>query len=519
MSSSEIHDEIMEYARGRVGRVLRGKYSLDRLVGVGGMAAVYAATHTTLGTTVAIKILHPQVCVSADSRRRFRREGRVANAIGHPGVVHVIDDDIDDDGGVFLVMELLTGASLEKIWEERGRKLPVEVVLTVAGQILDVLAAAHAKGIAHRDVKPENIFVTERGDVKLVDFGVARMRDMAAGSIGTRTGMAIGTPGFMAPEQALGKAELMDALCDVYAVGAVMFTLLAGRYIHEADNPSEALVLAATQQAPPLASVAPDVPPPVARIVDCALRFARAERWQSAAAMRAEVIAAHESIATGRGALPVGASSNERTAIGTVARPESGALRAASSASVLTPGPQSLSLKGALPTGLLGLLDVRRWGRRTAMIGALAVGLALAAVVTLVAMRRESAPASVGTDPSAVASAPPTAAVSQGSASQEGSWPVLAEDAATPGLSPTALPLVGEQPNQPGGPVSPVSTASRDAGTAVAPQSTATPVATVATTTAAPATATPPAVATATPVPTQTSTKKAIQNAPPATNF
>jgi len=194
-------------------------------------------------------------------------------------------------------------------------------------------------------------------------------------------------------------------------------------------------------------------------------------------------------------------------------------MRAASSASVLTPGPQSLSLKGALPTGLLVLLDVRRWGRRTAVIGALAAGLALATVVTLVATRRESAPVSVGTDPSAVASAPPTAAVSQGSASQEASWPVLAEDAATPGLSPTALPLVGEQPNQPGGPVSPVSTASRDAGTAVAPQSTATPVATVATTTAAPATATPPAVATATPVPTQTSTKKAIQNAPPATNF
>jgi len=279
-------------AEARVGVVLREKWRLDALLGVGGMAAVYAATHRN-GMRGAVKMLHLELSTDADVRRRFLREGYAANSVGHAGAVTVLDDDEAADGSVFLVMELLEGQTVEaRAAADPGSRLEVGVVLAIVEQVLDTLAAAHAKGIVHRDLKPENLFLTSAGKVKVLDFGLARFHDAAAGPNGQRMtleGNGMGTPAFLPPEQALGNWSLVDARTDLWAVGASMFTLLTGRFVHEAANVQQLVLAAMTRPPPPLASVDAGVPADVASIVDRALAFEQKDRWPDASAMRAAV--------------------------------------------------------------------------------------------------------------------------------------------------------------------------------------------------------------------------------------
>src|SRR5262249_41528832 len=157
--------------------------------------------------------------------------GYLANRVGHDGAVAVLDDDQTEDGVVFLVMDLLEGATLEDL-ARQGPCAPNEVAFLVDG-LLDVLGAAHGRGIVHRDVKPGNVFVTRKGEVRLLDFGIARIREGSAVFAPTRSGALLGTPGFMAPEHARGRWDEVDARTDLWAVGATMFRLLAGRPVHE----------------------------------------------------------------------------------------------------------------------------------------------------------------------------------------------------------------------------------------------------------------------------------------------
>lgn len=284
-------EETQERARARVGQVLRGKWRLDRLLGVGGTACVYAATHRN-GKRGAVKLLLPELAADDEARRRFLREGYVANRIEHPGAVAVLDDDTAEDGSVFLVMELLEGQTLEDRARSRigGRLDPSEVAL-IADKLLDVLVAAHAKGIVHRDMKPENVFLTHRGDVKILDFGIARMHDAASpATIGrmTEVGHIMGTPSFMPPEQALGHLDEIDGRTDLWALGAVMFYVLTGKLVHEAETVNKVLLSAMTRQAPPVASVVPGLPQPplLCAVVDRALMFQREARFPDARAMQ-----------------------------------------------------------------------------------------------------------------------------------------------------------------------------------------------------------------------------------------
>jgi serine/threonine-protein kinase len=148
--------------------------------------------------------------------------------------------------------------------------------------VLDALAAAHERGVIHRDLKPENLFLTDDGRVKVLDFGIARLREGVAGERGTQTGTTMGTPAFMAPEQALGETSRVDGRTDVYAVGATMFTLLSGRIVHESETLQKLMLAAMTKTAPTLASVAPDADARVCALVDRALAFAQEDRWPSA---------------------------------------------------------------------------------------------------------------------------------------------------------------------------------------------------------------------------------------------
>ena len=289
------HEQPSIRPEARVGVVLRDKWRLERLLGVGGMAAVYSAVHRN-GNRVAIKLLHPSLSGNEGIRTRFLREGYVANQIDHPGLVRVLDDDAAEDGAVFLVMDLLLGAALGTVWRERGKRLAPEIVIGLAHPLLDVLAAAHARAVVHRDIKPDNVFLTTRGEVKLLDFGVAQLREAAGDNSMTRTGTTMGTPAYMSPEQALGRTKAIDAQSDVYSVGALVFALLSGRYVHEGETMQDQLIQAATVPAPSLAAVAPDVPPALAAVVDGAIAFEKEHRWASAAAMRDALAAAQRQL-------------------------------------------------------------------------------------------------------------------------------------------------------------------------------------------------------------------------------
>jgi serine/threonine-protein kinase len=279
-------DELQERAKARVGTTLRGKYHLDAVLGVGGMAFVYRASDPN-GDEYAIKMLHPELSVQKSIRERFLREGRAASAVKHSGVVAILDEDVADDGAAFLAMELLHGASLDALADRSGGRLPVPQACTVLDQLLDVLVAAHAGGVIHRDLKPSNLFLTDTGVLKVLDFGIARVRDgLTSGVTATTTGVLLGTPAFMAPEQARAKSSQIDARTDLWAAAATFFTLASGKMVHEGDNPAQLMIAAATSFPRSVRSVAPDVPEEIARVVDRALSFDRGARWDGAAEMR-----------------------------------------------------------------------------------------------------------------------------------------------------------------------------------------------------------------------------------------
>jgi serine/threonine-protein kinase len=290
-------DPTDDQALERVGTVLNDKWTLERLVGVGGMAAVYAGRHRN-GARAAVKLLHPELSRHKEVRERFQREGYAANKVDHPGVVKVLDDDVvsigPEAGTAYLVMELLQGESLQDRLE-RGVVIGEREFLELACEVLDVLQAAHERGVVHRDLKPENLFFARddaepgKTRVKVLDFGLARLLDSQAI---TTYGLALGTPSFMSPEQAAGRVDEIDGRTDLFSLAATGFRLRAGRRIHEADSPVQVVAMMARLPAPRIGTIAPDVSAPFARVIDRALEFKREDRYGSAAAMRADVLRA-----------------------------------------------------------------------------------------------------------------------------------------------------------------------------------------------------------------------------------
>jgi serine/threonine protein kinase len=284
-------------AHERVGCVLDDKWTLERLLGIGGMAAVYAATHRN-GARAAVKVLHPDLSRLKEVRERFLREGYAANRVEHAGAVRVLDDDVvasgPESGTAYIVMELLEGESLQDR-VERGSPLGELEFLSIAASVLEVLEAAHARGVVHRDLKPENLFLVRPvGDgaaatgpkVKVLDFGLARL---VQGQAITSYGLALGTPSFMSPEQAAGRIDEIDGRTDLFALAATGFRICAGRRIHEATNPVDLVRKMASIAAPRVRSVRPEVSEACARVIDRALEFRREDRYESATAMREDV--------------------------------------------------------------------------------------------------------------------------------------------------------------------------------------------------------------------------------------
>jgi len=278
-------DEQQEFLERRIGTTIRGKWRIERLLGAGGMAAVYVGVHS-IGHRAALKILHPEVAAVAELRARFEQEAHAVNRFTHPGAVAITDHDVAEDGCPFLVMELLEGESLHERIEREKQIEPAEV-LRIADELLDVLAAAHAHGIIHRDIKPDNLFLQRDGRVKVLDFGIARMKEGTPKSFQTRTGVAMGTVTYMPPEQI--KGEKVDGRADLFAVGATMFRMLTGQRVHDAETHADMLIKMASLPAPALAGVAPHLPSGLCRVVDRALAFSREERYTDALTMQADV--------------------------------------------------------------------------------------------------------------------------------------------------------------------------------------------------------------------------------------
>jgi serine/threonine protein kinase len=265
-----------------LGEILAGRYQIKRMLGEGGMGRVYEARHVEIDKRVAVKVLHPVYSRMPEVVERFRREARAASKIGHANIVDVTDSGTTARGRVYFVMEFLEGMDLAEVLAREG-KIPVDRMVRIASQACRALAAAHDVGIVHRDLKPENIFLTNREGapdfVKILDFGVAISAEMMPSDRLTRPGMAMGTPEYMAPEQAAGKPA--DARVDVYALGAILYEGLCGKPPHEGENAMEVLHRKATQRPKDLRAMNPDVPEELAKVIMAAIEWRPEDRPQT----------------------------------------------------------------------------------------------------------------------------------------------------------------------------------------------------------------------------------------------
>jgi serine/threonine-protein kinase len=262
--------------------VLASKYRLEELLGSGGMGHVYRAVNVEIDRAVAIKVLRAEHATNPTIVERFLREARAANLVRHPNVVDVVDIGRDADGSPFIVQELLTGEDFSKYVERRGGKLTLEEIAEYLLPVIDAVAEAHAKGVVHRDVKPENVFLAVQGRKrvpKLLDFGISKVRLPNIKT--TEVGVMMGTPAYMAPEQIQGSRDA-DPRSDVWAFGIMLFELLAGRLPFDADDAPALFVAVATKDVPPLTEVIPDVEPRMSLVVERCLRRLPDDRYPSA---------------------------------------------------------------------------------------------------------------------------------------------------------------------------------------------------------------------------------------------
>jgi serine/threonine protein kinase len=285
------------------GRVIAEKFRLTREIGQGGMGAVWAAVHQTLGREVAVKFLHPQAEHSASLTERFVSEARMVASIKHRFVVDVFDFGVTDDGLYYMVLELLQGTSLAERMD-RGPALPLPVAVQLIADCLRGLQVVHEAGIVHRDLKPDNIFVIEDADgafPKLIDFGISKRTEPTGaltpiGMLGakksrlTQPGMVVGTPYYMSPEQLRGRNDL-DRRSDVYSVGVILYELLTGRLPFAQDNIGDLMVAITVQGAPRLTRIRPELGEQLAAIVARALAPEPKDRYASALELRDALLA------------------------------------------------------------------------------------------------------------------------------------------------------------------------------------------------------------------------------------
>ena len=395
-------------ADSRRARFLRSFVLSASILGTGGMGAVYLAEHPLIGKRVAIKVLHPEFASDPGAVSRFFGEARAVNEIGHASIVDIIDfGQVEGQATplVYLIMEYLEGKSLAQ-WLRDGGPLPAPTALAVAAEVADALAASHDRGIVHRDLKPDNIFLVRRprggGDaVKVLDFGIAKLCGDGRNSARTRTGVVMGTPSYMSPEQCEGRGRI-DARSDIYALGVVLFEMLTGRPPFVGEGYGELILQHLTQVAPLASSLRYDVPLAVDAIVARALEKAPERRFPSMAALR-DALRDPDGYAAGTalpgGDLGPGPTASSPGMPGDVARP-------------LTPAPGVLTpVAGLSPAAAVPVaVAPRRLRLGLVLLGVLA-GLGVGAGVLGLIGHRAGAPRTVAATPAPTESRPQQPAV------------------------------------------------------------------------------------------------------------
>jgi len=270
------------------GMILEGKYVLTRLIGEGGMGSVWEAQHQVIGRRVAVKFLLPEYTDNQQALQRFQQEARIAGNLGHPNICEVTDIGTADDGSPYMIMPLLKGLSLEEVLESEDQTVPADRALDIISQVLTALQRAHEEGIVHRDLKPANIFISSLGDrqdfVKILDFGISKVVQSEDGKVGsglTVTGMILGTPYYMAPEQARGLTSV-DFKVDIYAAGTILYELLTGKTPYQGESYNDIIIRIVTEGFPPPRAINPTISEAVEAVVLKAMAKDPTNRYDSA---------------------------------------------------------------------------------------------------------------------------------------------------------------------------------------------------------------------------------------------
>jgi serine/threonine-protein kinase len=266
------------------GQTIAGKYRLNSLLGTGGMATVWSATNVFTEREFAMKFMHPQVARTPEAARRFLLEAKVSARINHPNIIEVIDVGQAEDGSLFLVMELLTGTSLDVGVQQQKPPMLLFEFMLIMREVAQALAAAHRSGVVHRDLKPTNVFLHQDRDgrvvPKILDFGVSKILEDEKNTALTIVGTVLGSPLYMSPEQAMG-AEGIDGRTDVFAFGSILFEALSGTRAFDAPNFNALIVTIATTQPKKIDDVAPQLPEPLRALIRECVVTDKAKRLDS----------------------------------------------------------------------------------------------------------------------------------------------------------------------------------------------------------------------------------------------
>ncbi len=275
-------------------KVLGGRYQLGAMIGTGGMADVYIAQDQRLSREVAVKILRSDLAKDSTFVARFRKEAKAAAGLNHPGIVAVYDSG--EEPAPYIVMELVSGHTLRELIHD-GERLPLDRALEIGAGILAALDYSHQRGIVHRDIKPANVMITNKGDVKVMDFGIARAMDDLGATL-TSTWNVVGTAQYLSPEQALG--EIADAPTDIYSTGCLLFELLTGRPPYTGETPVSIAYQHVSGVLTPARQLQPDLPESVEVLLTVALAKKPEDRYVSASAMLEDInkIRAGQNIST-----------------------------------------------------------------------------------------------------------------------------------------------------------------------------------------------------------------------------
>ena len=399
---------------GLEGTLLQDKYRLIRQIGEGGMGTVYEAQHEQIRRRVAVKLLSPDLARDADAVTRFHREAEAAGQIGHDNICEVMDFGIGPGGAPYLVMPLLRGRPLSQVIREAG-PMPVARACDIVAQVLAALAAAHAQGIVHRDLKPDNVFITKVGDredfVKVLDFGISKIVQSA--TLGgrnkelTRTGSVLGTPQYMAPEQARGAKDI-DARVDIYAAGLILYEMLTATVPFDGETVNEVLWKIWNHPVTPPRSLRPDLSPELEHVVLTAIARERDQRFRTAEAFRRALLSAARTApaagARADSAVPTEQPSPAAGAGGNVREPKAGApagaaappppsTPAAASAAEAGPSAGARSLYPTPGADTVDKLTMVRVQPRSRLVVAAAAAVVAAVAVGVFLVLRPSSPA------------------------------------------------------------------------------------------------------------------------------